>query len=67
MDKRAELLLQVQKEFKFDKMIVIGVQDDAEQLHFMTTADLHDTEAMLLLLDAMADLTMSGHTPEIIH
>lgn len=67
MDKRAELLLKVQKEFKFDKMIVIGVQDDAEQLHFMTTADMHDVEAMLLLLDAMADLTMSGHHTEVIH
>lgn len=67
MDKRGELLSQLMEEFGFDTLAIVGVKEDEEELHVMTSGNLSDVEGVLLLLDGVAFLTTADHTPPVTH
>jgi hypothetical protein len=67
MDDEAKLLLKVQDTFKFDRMIVLGLRDEEEELQFLMSGNLSEQDAMLVLVDAMADLTITLTKPDFIH
>lgn len=66
-DKRGEILSMLMEEFGFDTVAIVGVKEDEEELHVMTSANLSDVEGVLLLLDGVAFLTTADHPQMTSH